>query len=84
MTSKKEDKNGKHWEDLVGYTLKDLQLHLEQQFDEYMTWENQGSYWHIDHIVALLDQLPIGVLAGVVNYEGNCKKDRRRQHRARR
>lgn len=28
----------------------DLRLHLENQFDENMSWENHGKYWHIDHI----------------------------------
>lgn len=32
------------------YTPSQLKLHLEAQFDSKMTWENYGSYWHIDHI----------------------------------
>ena len=32
----------------VGCTLYQLQCHLEKNFGEYMTWENQG-IWHIDH-----------------------------------
>ena len=47
--SLKEKKNGRHWEDLVGYTLQDLMKHLENLFDENMNWENYGSYWEIDH-----------------------------------
>jgi hypothetical protein len=43
-------KDRKNWEKLVGYTLQQLIEHLEKQFDEQMTWDNQGSYWHIDHI----------------------------------
>lgn len=43
-------KAGRKWESLVGYTLKDLMEHLENKFDEKMSWENCGSYWHIDHI----------------------------------
>jgi len=39
----------KKWESLIGYTLKDLKIHLEKQFDENMSWNNYGSYWHIDH-----------------------------------
>jgi hypothetical protein len=34
----------------VGCTIEKLMCHLEKQFDEYMTWENQGK-WHIDHII---------------------------------
>ena len=45
-----KNKGGRHWETLVGYTLQDLMEHLENLFDEYMNWQNQGSYWHIDHI----------------------------------
>lgn len=47
--SLEDGKNGKHWEDLVGYTLADLVAHLEPQFTKGMTWDNYGE-WHIDHI----------------------------------
>lgn len=46
-------KQGQHWEDLVGYTLQDLRQHLESKFDDKMTWDNYGSYWHVDHIVPI-------------------------------
>ena len=42
-----------HWEDLVGYTIQDLIVHLEKQFDEKMNWGNYGSYWVIDHILPI-------------------------------
>ena len=42
------NKNGRHWEDLVGYTLNDLKNHLEKLFQSGMTWKNYGE-WHIDH-----------------------------------
>jgi len=45
---KKGVKNGRRWEDLVGYTADKLRRHLEKQFQPGMTWENQGA-WHIDH-----------------------------------
>lgn len=32
------------------YTIQELKEHLEKQFDENMSWENHGIYWHIDHI----------------------------------
>ena len=27
--------------------------HLEASFTDGMTWENYGTYWHVDHIVPL-------------------------------
>ncbi len=45
------NKAGRHWEDIVGYTLGDLKTHLEKQFTPNMTWNNYGLYWHIDHII---------------------------------
>jgi len=49
--SLKGKKGGKHWEDLVGYSLFDLKNHLEAQFKYGMSWDNYGYYgWHIDHI----------------------------------
>ena len=45
----KGNKGGRHWEDIVGYTLSDLKEHLESLFTDGMTWENQGA-WHIDHL----------------------------------
>jgi len=46
----KKNKAGKHWEDLINYTLNDLKKHLEMLFTQEMTWDNYGE-WHIDHIV---------------------------------
>jgi len=43
-------KNRTSWIDLVGYTLEQLKEHLEKQFTPEMSWENHGTYWHIDHI----------------------------------
>ena len=43
-----KNKNGRHWEDLVGYTLDSLKKHLEKLFTEGMNWNNYGD-WHIDH-----------------------------------
>ncbi|TSC53742.1 MAG: hypothetical protein LiPW31_312 [Microgenomates group bacterium LiPW_31] len=48
--SLKGKKAGRRWEALVDYTLRDLMEHLESQFDENMTWENYGNYWHVDHV----------------------------------
>lgn len=52
----KGNKNGRHWEDLVGYTLEELMEHLESKFEPWMNWGNHGVYeegklkWQIDHI----------------------------------
>ena len=51
-TSLYGNKNGKHWEDLVGYTLDDLKKHLESQFTEGMNWDNYGK-WSIDHFIPI-------------------------------
>lgn len=37
--------------DLVGCSNKSFRYWLEYNFTEEMTWENYGSYWHIDHII---------------------------------
>ncbi len=45
----KQNKGGKRWEDIVGYSIEDLKKHLKKQFSEGMTWNNYGYSWHIDH-----------------------------------
>jgi len=50
LSYSKIQKNNRKWEEIVGYTLEELMAHLESQFKDGMTWENRGSYWHIDHI----------------------------------
>lgn len=47
------NKNGKHWEDIVGYSINDLISHLEKQFDSKMNWNNYGKYWELDHIIPI-------------------------------
>ena len=53
-------KEGKNGESMLPYvdwnSYEELKEHLESQFEDWMTWENHGSYhptekrWHIDHI----------------------------------
>ena len=43
-------KEGRDWENLVGYSTEDLMKSLESKFDNKMNWNNYGSYWEIDHI----------------------------------
>ena len=50
----RDKKNGRHFEGLIGYSLKELKAHLESLFLPGMTWENYGKgdgKWHIDHII---------------------------------
>jgi hypothetical protein len=44
-------KNGKSTFKYLPYTSQELRQHLENQFDDKMTWENYGTYWQIDHII---------------------------------
>ncbi len=46
-------KAGCHWEDLVCYTIDQLKKHLEKRFLPGMSWENYGTYWHIDHKIPI-------------------------------
>lgn len=46
----KTGKAGKTWTALTGYSVDELQRHLERQFLKGMTWSNMGD-WHIDHIL---------------------------------
>lgn len=34
---------------ILGCTYEEFKIHLENQFTDGMTWENQGE-WHLDHI----------------------------------
>jgi len=38
------------WKSLVGYNSEELMNHLESKFTSEMSWDNYGSYWHVDHI----------------------------------
>ena len=35
---------------LLGCHIDQFKNHLERQFTKKMSWDNYGSYWHIDHI----------------------------------
>jgi hypothetical protein len=50
--SLKGNKNGRHWEMLVGYSLNDLKKHLKSTMPKGYTWQDfmQGKL-HIDHII---------------------------------
>jgi predicted nucleic acid-binding Zn ribbon protein len=45
--------SGVAFSSLLGCTGKQLRAHLESQFKRGMSWDNYGTYWHIDHIQPL-------------------------------
>lgn len=49
-SSLRQQKGGRKWEALVGYSLAQLVAHLERQFVPGMSWANYGK-WHVDHIL---------------------------------
>lgn len=52
--SLKGNKNGKHWENLVGYKLDDLIKHLKTTMPEGYTWQDYlDGNLHIDHIIPI-------------------------------
>ena len=38
------------WRSLVGFGSQELRDNIESKFKNGMTWQNYGSYWHLDHI----------------------------------
>lgn len=52
--SLKRRKKSKTLEQIIGLSLEDYKKYIENQFEDWMTWENWGRYtWHIDHIIPL-------------------------------
>ncbi len=43
----------KHTEDYLGTNIEIVKKWLEYNFDDEMTWDNFGTYWHIDHTLPL-------------------------------
>jgi len=42
-------KKSKKTKEILGCSFEEFKIYLEEQFDENMNWDNQGSYWHMDH-----------------------------------
>jgi hypothetical protein len=51
-SSLKGTKNGRKWQELVGYSLQELVEHIERLWLPGMNWDNYG-IWHLDHKVPL-------------------------------
>jgi len=51
----KSNKSGRSILKYLDYTIQDLKIHIENQFDDKMSWDNHGIYWHIDHITPQSD-----------------------------
>ena len=39
--------------EILDCSFEEFKLHLESKFDDKMNWENQGTYWHMDHIIPI-------------------------------
>ena len=50
LTRQQGSKHGESTFQHLPYTPVQLREHLEKQFDDNMSWDNYGSYWHLDHI----------------------------------
>lgn len=40
----------KKTQEILGCSFEEFKIHLESMFDDKMNWDNQGTYWHMDHI----------------------------------
>ena len=49
----KYGKKAKKTVEILCCTFEEFKIHMENQFDEFMTWDNYASYWQIDHIKPL-------------------------------
>ena len=38
------------WEKVLKFKITDFKNHIENQFDEKMSWDNYAIYWELDHI----------------------------------
>lgn len=50
LKNRHSNKGGKSVWVVLTYSPDDLRRHLEGMFEPWMTWDNYGSHWHIDHI----------------------------------
>lgn len=46
-------KKAKKTIEILGCTFEQFKVHLESKFTPEMNWDNQGSYWELDHITPI-------------------------------
>jgi hypothetical protein len=57
LTKRNSSKMGDSYLNKIGYSIEDLKVHLEKQFEAWMNWSNYGRFnpnketWQIDHIM---------------------------------
>ena len=39
--------------EILGCSFDEFKMYLESKFDDKMNWDNQGTYWHMDHIIPI-------------------------------
>lgn len=52
---------GKRTRDLIGYGHLEMIDHIEKQFEKWMTWDNYGEKWCIDHITPIKHFIDSGI-----------------------
>ena len=59
----------KHTAELIGCSWEGLREHLENQFVDGMTWDNNTFYgWHVDHIIPLASAKTLEELESLCHY----------------
>jgi len=67
--SRKNFKKYLKTETVLGCSLDDAKKHIESQFKDGMTWENQGMFgWHIDHKIPLASAKTIEEVIKLCHY----------------
>ena len=51
-TALRDNRNQTTLQDL-GCTVAEWKVYLEKRFDDSMTWDNYGSYWHLDEVIPI-------------------------------
>ena len=51
ICSRQGMKKSTRTQEAVGCDIDFLRKHLESKFKKRMSWDNYGSYWHVDHII---------------------------------